>query len=384
LKSMKEYGRIYLDHNATSPPLPEVTTAVARIMTESWGNPSTLYATGRQARRVLDVARTKVAGLIGAEDPSELTFTSGGTEGDNLALVGVCQALANRGDYLITSMAEHKAVLETCAALEGRGFRVTYLPVDGSGRVHPDAVRRAIRPGTILVSVILANNEVGTINPVVEISHVCREAGVLFHTDAVQGVGKIPVDVRALGVDLLTLSAHKFSGPRGVGAIWVRTGIPIQPVLRGGAQERGLRPGTENVPAIHGFGVAAELARRRLAEHAQGVRSLRDQLCECIRREIPQARVHGDLVDGLPNVLNVSFPAWDAEEMVIALDREGIEAGTGSACTTGQTAPSHVLLAMGVPPDEATRAVRFSLGPGNTNEDIDTVASVLARLCRCS
>ena len=381
---MKEHGRIYLDHNATTPPLPEVTTAVARAMTESWGNPSTLYASGRQARRVLDEARTKVAALIGAEDPSELTFTSGGTEGDNLALAGACQALANRGDHVITSITEHKAVLETCAALEGRGFRVTYLPVDGTGRVHPDAVRRAIRPGTILVSLMLANNEVGTINPVVEISGVCRDAGVLFHTDAVQGVGKIPVDVGTLGADLLTLSAHKFGGPRGAGALWSRSGTRILPVLRGGAQEHGLRPGTENVPAIHGFGAAAELAGRTLAERTQRLRLLRDLLWERIRREIPQAHVHGDLVNGLPNVLNVSFPAWDAEEMVLALDREGIEAGTGSACSTGKTEPSHVLLAMGVPPDEAAGAIRFSLGRGNTNEDIDTVVNVLARLCGCS
>jgi cysteine desulfurase len=381
---MKEHGRIYLDHNATSPSLPEVTAAVARAMTESWGNPSTLYASGRQARRVLDAARTKVAALIGAEDPSELTFTSGGTEGDNLALIGVCQALANRGDHVITSIAEHKAVLEPCAALEQQGFRVTYLPVDGTGRVHPDGVRRAMRPRTILVSVMLANNEVGTISPLVEISRVCRAAGVLFHTDAVQGVGKIPVDVKTLGVDFLTLSAHKFGGPRGAGAIWSRKGTRILPVLRGGAQEHGLRPGTENVPAIHGFGAAAELAGRTVAEHARRLRPLRDLLCERIQREIPHARVHGDRVNGLPNVLNVSLPAWDAEEMVLALDREGIEAGTGSACTTGQTAPSHVLLAMGVPPDEAAGAVRFSLGPGNTNEDIGTVASVLARLCGCS
>lgn len=376
--------RIYLDYNATSPPLPEVTAAVARAMTESWGNPSTLYASGREARRVLDVARTKLGALIGVEDPRELTFTSGGTEGDDLALSGVCQALADRGDHLITSIAEHKAVLETCAALEGRGFRVTYLPVDGTGRVDPDTVRCAIRPGTILVSVMLANNEVGTINPLVEIANICREASVLLHTDAVQAVGKIAVDVRALGVDLLTLSAHKFRGPRGSGAVWSRSGTPILPVLRGGAQERGLRPGTENVAAIHGLGLAAELAGQTLAEDARRVRVLRDLLCERIRLEIPGARAHGDMVNGLPNVLNVSFPGWDAEEMVLALDREGIEAGTGSACTTGRTAPSHVLLAMGVPPDEAAGAVRFSLGSGNTNEDIDTVARVLARLRRCS
>ncbi len=369
---------IYLDHNATTAPDREVVDAVAWAMAQAWGNPSTLYRQGREARAVLDTARARVAGLIGAADPFEIVFTSGGTESDHLALTGSCGA--GRGDHVVTSMAEHKAILRTCAQLEQSGFRVTYLPVDGLGRVDPDAVRKAITPKTALVSMMLANNEVGTINPLPEIAAICRERRVLLHSDAVQAPGRTAVDVAALGVDLLSISGHKLHGPRGVGALWTRRGTVLQSVLAGGSQERGVRPGTENVPGAHGLGVAAELARKRLAETPARVRSLRDRLWELLRAAVPEARAHGDLERGLCNVLNVSFPGHDAEELVLLLDKEGIEVGTGSACTTGQTTPSHVLLAMGVSPQEARCSIRFSLGQCNSQSEIDEVAAVVSRL----
>ncbi len=372
---------IYLDHNATTPADPAVITAVATAMVESWGNPSTLYGTGKNARRILDASREKIAALIGADDPSGIIFTSGGTEGNNMVLFGARCSHPSHRMHLITSMAEHKAVLRPCRRLEEQGLDVTYLPVDNLGRVDPGAIRRALTPETRLVSIMFANNEVGTINPIAEISEICRTSGALFHTDAVQAVGKVPLDVKALGVDFLTLSAHKFHGPRGIGAVWIRQpGSGLAPLLHGGSQERGLRAGTENVAGAHGLGVAAEIAFQRIAADAPQMRILRDRLWERIRIEISGARVHGDMENGLPNVLNVSIPGWEAEELVFALEREGIEAGHGSACTTGQTTPSHVLLAMGIPPKEARASLRFSIGRGNTIEEIDKTADVLGRL----
>jgi len=372
---------IYLDHNATTPVDAAVVETVARTMSEAWGNASTLYGSGRRSRQILENARTSIAELIGA-DGRDVVFTSGGTEGDYLALVGAFLARFDNKNHLITTMVEHKAVLRICAQLEGRGLQATFLPVDGLGRVDPESVRRAIAPGTMLVSVILANNEIGTINSLEEISRVCRDAGVLVHTDAVQAVGKIPVNVESLGVDLLTLSGHKFYGPKGVGALWIRKGTPIISALAGGAQERGLRPGTENVPAVHGMAVAAEMAAARLSQDASRIRSLRDRLWQGIREATSRVTAHGDLVAGLPNVLNVSFSGRDAEEIVLALDKEGIEVGTGSACTTGQLSPSHVLLAMGVLPAEAHSSIRFSLGRGNTCDEIDAVIAALVRILK--
>lgn len=373
---------IYLDHNATTRPDPAVVEAVRWVMQTVWGNPSTVYRSGREAKALLDGARERVAALIGARDAAQLIFTSGGTESDALALRGVMGRSNQCRRHLVTSIAEHKAVLRTCAVLELQGFSATYAPVDGRGRVDPDAVRRALTPDTALVSVMLANNEVGTLNPVAEIAALCRERGVLVHTDAVQAVGKIPVDVEALGVDLLTLSGHKIHGPQGIGALWVRSGTVLQPFIVGGSQERGLRAGTEPVALAHALGVAADLARGRLQNDADRIRALRDRLWGALREAVPGARAHGDLQDGLPNTLNVSVPGWEAEALVLTLDEDGIEVGTGSACTTGDTRPSHVLLAMGVPPAEARSSIRFSLGRGTTAAELDRLIAAVRGLRR--
>jgi len=371
---------IYLDHNATTRPDPAVVEALARASREAWGNPSTLYRAGRDAKTVLDAARLRVARLIGAPEAAQVVFTSGGTEADALALFGVLRRPGQARRHLVTSMAEHKAVLRGCVHLEAEGVAVTYLPVDGAGRLDSETVRRALRPETGLVSVLLANNEVGTVNPVPEIAAICRESGALVHTDAVQACGKIPVDVKTLGVDLLSLSGHKFHGPRGVGALWVRPGTHLQPLLVGGTQERGLRAGTEPVALAHALGVAAELAAGRLAEEAERIRTLRERLWEELRQSIPGLRAHGDRANGLPNTLNVSVPGRESEALVLALDEAGIAVGTGSACTTGDTRPSHVLLAMGVAPAEARTSLRFSLGRTNTEAEVHAVIEALTRI----
>jgi cysteine desulfurase len=371
---------IYLDHNATTRPDPAVVDALAWASAHAWGNPSTLYRAGCEAKEVLDAARARVARLLGAPDPAQVIFTSGGTEADALALFGVLRGPGQTRRHLVTTMAEHKAVLRSCARLEAEGFAVTYLPVDGAGRVDPGDVRRALRPDTALVSVLLANNEVGTVNPVAEIAAACREAGVPVHTDAVQACGKIPVDVEALRVDLLSLSGHKLYGPRGIGALWARSGTPLQPLLVGGTQERGLRAGTEPVPLAHALGVAAERASSRIEDDGTRIRALRDRLWVGLSEAVPGVRAHGDREGGLPNTLNVSIPRREAEALVLALDDAGIAVGTGSACTTGDTRSSHVLLAMGVPPAEARASIRFSLGRENTAEQIDAVVEALARI----
>lgn len=371
---------IYLDHNATTRPDPAVVGALAWASAHAWGNPSTLYRAGCQAKEVLDAGRARVARFIGASNPAQVVFTSGGTEADALALFGVLRQPGRTRRHLVTTMAEHKAVLRSCARLESEGVAVTYLPVDGAGRVDPEDVRQALRPDTALVSVLLANNEVGTVNPVAEIAARCREAGVPVHIDAVQGCGKILVDVEALGVDLLSLSGHKLYGPRGIGALWVRPGTLLQPLLVGGTQERGLRAGTEPVPLAHALGVAAELALSRLEADGTRIRALRDRLWVWISEAVPGVRAHGDREGGLPNTLNVSIPGREAEALVLALDDAGIAVGTGSACTTGDTRPSHVLLAMGVPPAEARASIRFSLGRENTAEEVETVIEAMASI----
>ncbi|MBC7247509.1 MAG: cysteine desulfurase NifS [Actinobacteria bacterium] len=364
--------RIYMDHAATTPLHPAVTEAMLPFLRERFGNPSSVYAEGREVRRAVEEARAKVARAIGA-DPAEVFFTSGGTEADNLALLGVTRALRGRGDHVITTTVEHHAVLEPCHFLEREGYRVTYLPVDGTGMVDPEEVRRAITPATVLVSVMHANNEVGTIQPVEEISAVCREAGICFHSDAVQTMGALEVDVGRLGVDLLSVSAHKIYGPKGVGCLYVRRGVEIESILLGGGQERGMRSGTENVAGIVGFGVAMELAAAEWRERSEHVRPLRDRLVEGILEGIPHVRLNGHPTRRLPNNANFLFSYIEGEAICLRLDFLGVAASTGSACSSERGEASHVLLALGIPPEEAHGSLRLTLGRDNTMEDVDYI-----------
>ncbi len=369
--------RVYLDHAATTPVHPAVAEAMARCLAETYGNPSSIHGFGREAKKAVEAAREQVAALIGAR-PQEIVFTSGGTEADNLAVLGAARARRDRGNHVITSAVEHHAVLDACEHLAGReGFRVTVLPVDGAGRVDPDELRRALTPETVLVSVMLANNEVGTVQPIRELAAIAKAAGALFHTDAVQGAGQIPVDVDALGVDLLSLSAHKFYGPKGAGALYVRKGVRLQPLVHGGGQERRLRPGTPNVPGIAGLGVAAELARREMAERAAHVARLRERLLAGLLERVPDLAVNGHPEERLPGLLNVSVLGVEGESILLNLDLKGIAASSGSACAAGSTEPSHVLKAMGLAPAALHGALRFSLGRGNTDADVDRLLEVL-------
>lgn len=371
--------RIYLDYNATAPVRPEVVAAVGRVMADTFGNASSVHAFGQQAKAELDGARSAVAALIGAES-SEIVFTSGGTESDNMAIRGVAEALEPAGRrHLVTVGIEHEAVLHTVRALNRRGWQTTVLPVDASGVVSPEAVREALRPDTALVSVMHANNEIGTIQPVAEVASIAREHGALVHTDAVQSAGKIPVSVKALGVDLLSISAHKFGGPKGTGALWIRRGVRLVPFMTGGRQERARRAGTENVPALAGMGVAAHLAAEGLAG-AEALGVLRDRLEAAVLARVDGSVVNGDPARRVPNTTNISFDGIEAESLLIALDLEGVAVSTGSACSSGSLEPSHVLRAMGLSNTRARNSVRFSLGPATTDADIDVVVDVLPGL----
>ncbi len=372
--------RIYLDYNATSPMDSEVIEAVHSAMAENFGNPSSIHAYGQLAKAALDDARASVAALIGA-GPADVVFTCGGTESDNLALRGAAEALEASGRrQLIISAIEHEAVLTTCRALARRGWTVTELPAGQSGVVTPDRLAAALSPDTALVSVMHANNEVGTIQPIAELAALARAAGALFHTDAVQSAGKIPVSVRQLGVDLLSLSGHKFGGPKGTGALWIRRGVRLVPTSTGGRQERNRRAGTENLPALVGLGVAARLAAARLHDHTRRVASLRDRLERDILSAVPDTLVNGDTACRVPNTSNVSFDGVEAESLLIALDLEGIAVSTGSACSSGSLEPSHVLRAMGLPDARTRNAIRFSLGPGTTESDIAAVVAAVPRV----
>lgn len=371
--------RIYLDYNATAPPLPEVVAAVARAMSETTGNASSVHSFGQQAKAELDAARMAVAGLLGAEG-SEVIFTAGGTESDNLAIRGAAEALEPAGRrHLITSTIEHEAVLNTFRALARRGWDTTLLPVGSSGVVDPDDLSAAMRPDTALVSIMHANNEIGTVQPVAELAAIARAQGALFHTDAVQSTGKIPVNARDLGVDLLSIAGHKFGGPKGTGALWVRRGVRLLPYLTGGRQERGRRAGTENVPALVGLGHAARIVAGKLAA-AGDLATLRDTLEAGILANVPGTVVNGDPARRVPNTTNISFEAIEAESLLIALDLEGVAISTGSACSSGSLEPSHVLKAMGLPNARARNSLRFSLGPTTTSDEIDFIVGVLPRL----
>jgi cysteine desulfurase len=375
--------RVYLDNNATTPLAPEVYEAMRPYLLEDFGNASSIHWYGQRARNAVEKARQQVAKLLNAR-PSEVIFTSGGTESDNAAIFGIVQAARVAAPHIVTTGIEHHAVLNTAQALEKRGVSVTYVGVGASGVVDPEDAKRAIRPETVLISIMHANNEIGAIQPLAEIGDIAREHDVYFHTDAVQALGKIPVDVEKLGVDLLSLSAHKFNGPKGAGAMYIRKGTILKPLLYGGHHERDRRPGTENVPGIVGLGMAAELALAHLEENAQRVAGLRDRLERGILERVPRVTVNGDPGRRLPNTSNLCFDYVEGEGFVIAMDLRGIACSTGAACSSGSVEPSHVLSAIGLTPEQARSSIRLSLGRYSTAEDIDatleTLPAVVERL----
>ena len=369
-------GIHYLDSNATTPLDPQVREAMIPYLTERFANPSAIYKYAQEVRGEVEGAREKVARLINA-DPEEVIFTSGGTEADNAAVKGVAFALRYKGGHIITSQIEHHAVLNACEYLEGFGCEVNYLPVDQYGIVDPEALTRAIRGDTILITIMHANNEIGTIEPIGEIAHIAHDQGIYFHTDAVQTVGKIQIDVKAMDVDLLSLSAHKMYGPKGIGALYVRKGVTIDPLVHGGHHERNRRAGTENVPGIIGLGKAAEIAEAELSANEQKIRYLRDKLERGILERIPEVIVNGHPEDRLFNTLNCCLKYIEGESILINLDFEGICASSGSACTSGSLDPSHVLLAIGLSPEVAHGSLRLSLNKFNTEADVDKVLEIL-------
>ncbi|MBI4888237.1 MAG: cysteine desulfurase [Acidobacteria bacterium] len=369
--------RIYFDHNATTPVHPVVVDAMAAALRDEFGNPSSVHYFGQRAKTAMDQARSAVATLIGG-DPAEVVFTSGGTESDNHAIRGIAEALEPTGRrHLIATAIEHEAVLNTLKALARRGWTTSLLPVDQTGIVSPGALRDALTDQTALVSVMHANNEIGTVQPIAELARMAHERGALLHTDAVQTAGKLPVGVRALEVDLLSISAHKFYGPKGVGALWVRRGLRLLPILTGGKHERNRRAGTENVAGIVGMGAAAALAAAKMDEDAERLGALRDRLEAGILRAVPGTAVNGARTPRVPNTTNISFDRVEAESLLIALDLEGVAVSTGSACSSGTLEPSHVLKAMGFPPHRAQNSIRFSLGSANSEAEVDRVIALL-------
>ena len=372
--------RIYLDHNATTPLDPLAFERMTQAMREVWGNASSVHHFGQQAKAALDEARGSVAALMGA-DASELVFTAGGTESDNLAIRGAAEALEPSGRrHLITSAIEHEAVLNTMKALAKRGWRVTLLTVDASGIVSPDRLREAITDDTALVSVMHANNEIGTIQPIAELAAIAHERGALFHTDAVQSAGKLTLDMHALGVDMASIAGHKFYGPKGTGALWLKRGVRLSPPTSGGKQERNRRAGTENVPALVGLGVAADAVRQRLASEGERLGALRDRLEAGILSSVPGSDRNGAASPRVPNTANISIERVESESLLIGLDLAGIAVSSGSACSSGTLEPSHVLKAMGLPHGRTLGSIRFSLGASNTGADIDRVIAVLPPL----
>ena len=371
--------RIYLDNAATTRVRPEAVQAALPIMTEIYGNPSSIHSFGREAKKALEKARCQVAAAIGAKK-EEIYFTAGGSESDNWALKGVAHTLSSKGKHIITTAIEHHAILHTCAALEKEGFTVTYLPVDEYGRVTAEQVEKALTPETILVSVMMVNNEIGTVEPIAEIGAVCKAHKVLFHTDAVQAVGHLPIDVKAMNIDLLSLSGHKFYAPKGTGALYIRTGVRLQNLIEGGAQERSRRAGTENLPAIVGMGAAIELITAEMPEETPRMTALRDKLIRGILDAIPESRLNGHPTQRLPGNVNISVRYIEGESLLLSLDMAGIAASSGSACTSGSLDPSHVLLAIGLPHEIAHGSLRFSLGRETTEEQIDYVLEQLPKI----
>ena len=373
--------RIYLDNAATTKLAPEALEAMMPYLTEIYGNPSSPHYFGQQVAAALDKARQQVAKAINAE-PGEIIFMSGGTEADNTAIRGIAERYSKKGRHIITTAVEHHAVLHTCQLLEKQGYEVTYLPVDEYGRVTVDQVRDAMRDDTVLVTVMFANNEVGTIMPIAEIGALCRERKVFFHTDAVQAVGHLPIDVKAMNIDMLSMSGHKFHGPKGVGALYVRKGIVLPSLIAGGAQERNRRAGTENVPGIVGMGRAIELACEDIEEKGRKMAILRDKLITELPKRIPEIKLNGHPTMRLPNNVNFSIKYIEGESILLMLDLNGIAASSGSACTSGSLDPSHVLLALGLTHEVAHGSVRMTLSEETTEEDIDYVLEVLPKVAQ--
>lgn len=369
-------NRVYFDNNATTPLAPEVFDAMRPYLLEDYGNASSIHWFGQRAKAGVEKAREQVARLLGAR-ASEVVFTSGGTESDNAAILGIVEAARGERKHVVTSAIEHPAVLSTAKALERRGVGVTYVRVGAGGVIDPADVEAAIRPETVLISIMHANNELGTIQPLEEIGRIARQRDIYFHTDAVQSAGKIPVDVEKLGVDLLALSAHKLNGPKGVGALYVRRGTILRPLMYGGHHERDRRPGTENVAGIVGLGAAAEIARTHLGEESSRLAALRDRLEAGIVAGVPRVAVNGDRAHRVPGTTNLAFDYLEGEGFVIAMDLRGIACSTGSACSSGSLEPSHVLSAIGLKPEQARASIRFSLGRFNNEEDVDTALRIL-------
>lgn len=367
--------RIYLDHSATTPVAPEVLEAMLPYFGEKFGNASSLHSFGLEAKEALEDSRAKVASLLGAQ-PEEIIFTSGGTESDNLALKGIGYRSKEKGlgNHIITSSIEHPAILETCRKLETQGFEVTYLPVTKDGLVDPGTLESAIRKETVLISVMHANNEIGTIQPLKEIGELAAEKDVFFHTDAVQTAGKIPIDVNDMGLDLLSISAHKLYGPKGVGALYVRKGTRLDSILQGGGHERGLRSGTENVAGIVGLARAADLASQEMASEAKRLTDLRDKLAKMVLGSVKEAWINGSMIKRLPGNLNFGFRYVEGESLLLFLDSRGIAVSTGSACSSKKLEPSHVLMSLGLKPAECHGSLRITMGRSNTEEDVDYVA----------
>jgi len=384
--------RIYLDHNATTPVEREVLDAMLPYFSRDFGNAASIHTPGQRGRAAVETAREQVAALIGAR-PQEIVFTSGGTESDNHAIFGIVRSALGASKHIITTQIEHEAVLNACQALEKEGGQVagsrpaidvSYLAVDSNGLVDPEALRDAIRPQTALITVMHANNELGTVQPLEQIGKIAAQNDIYFHTDAVQSAGKIPVDVNALGVDLLSISGHKFYAPKGVGALYIRGGTRLRQLLYGGHHQRGFRPGTENVPGIVGLGKAAELARATLSEDASHISSLRDELERGLLSRVPQSRANAAAAPRTPNTTNITFPGIEGEALIIALDLKGLACSTGAACSSGAVEPSHVLTAISLPPEEARASIRFSLGRHSTEADIafalEVVPAAVAQL----
>lgn len=367
--------KVYMDHSATTPVDPEIAQEILKYMVEDFGNASSIHSYGREARKAVEKAREQVAAAIGGS-PQEIIFTSGGTEADNMAILGVSTANCKKGSHIITTQVEHHAVLETCEHLEKNGFSVTYLPVDETGRIRVEDVAKAINQNTILISIMHANNEVGTIQPIKEIGKLAKEHGIYFHVDAVQSVGKIPIDVNEMNIDLLSISAHKIYGPKGIGCLYVRKGVKVTPITHGGSQERKRRAGTENVPGIVGFGLAAEKIVKEMPKESARLQAMRDRLIEGLTK-LEYTKLNGHPTERLPHNVNISFNFIEGESLLLMLDMKGIAASSGSACTSGSLDPSHVLLAMGMAHEVAHGSLRLTLGKMNTEADVDYILEVV-------